>query len=496
MKNPKQKLKNVLLLFASLVLVSCSEDLYDHEIQKNDSGYKIMDKSFEELRKDKKFMKAYAEINSSGNSTSKTVMEQNYNFTISDIPAKVIEKNGKASYTFHIVRDTVNHDYFENLIVGSDSINQTTAYIAKYKKDLTKPSLINNVPFTKINVNSIVYNNNPTGKVTECITKVYSLCNGIPYDCGGSYCGFASFTLCSGSSGSSNNGSGISWGGGGISTTPIGGGSSSNMENFYSNLKFQQQQWLDEQTSETQQSILNYLNTNGFTTANKNKIKQLINYLMLNPNVSYEQYVNWFMTQSEGKDFSYDQTYWENPSLNFPSQNLPTYNSFYNAYPKNPNGSWMEGANTVYAYVGGEVQQTRIDYPNDTNNTCALKVSIALNGSGIVIPNIPGQTLQGGGAFAGKFFFLNARALNKWMRKTFGTITNPNYMNIPASQITPNGANLPLLLSNIKGIYSLVCPLGSPWASGHADIINNSMCAAGCHFPDAPIEYIDVWKLN
>ena len=277
MKNPKQKLKNILLLFASLILVSCSDDLYDHEIQKNDSGYKITDKSFEELRKDKKFMKAFGEINSSGNSTSKTVMEQNYNFTISDIPAKVIEKNGKTSYTFHIVRDTVNNDYFENLIVGSDSLNQTTAYIAKYKKDFTKPSLINNVPFTKITVNSIVYNNNPTGKVTECIEKVYSLCNGIPYDCGGSYCGFASFTLCSGSSGSSDSGSGVSWGGGGTSTTPVGGGSSTNMENFYSGLQFQQQHWLDEQTSETQQSIFNYLNTNGFTTANKNFIKTIIN---------------------------------------------------------------------------------------------------------------------------------------------------------------------------------------------------------------------------
>lgn len=291
MKNLKNKLKNILFLFASLVLVSCSEDLYDHEIQKNDSGYKITDKSFEELRKDKKFMKAYGEINSTGNSTSKTVMEQNYNFTISDIPAKVIEKNGKTSYTFHIVRDTVNNDYFENLIVGSDSLNQTTAYIAKYKKDFTKPSLINNVPFTKINVNSIIYDNS-TARVTECVEKVYSLCNGIPYDCGGGICGFASFTLCSGSSGSSDSGSGVSWGGGGTSTTPVGGGSSTNMENFYSGLQFQQQHWLDEQTSETQQSIFNYLNTNGFTTANKNKIKQLINYLMLNPNVSWNDLMN------------------------------------------------------------------------------------------------------------------------------------------------------------------------------------------------------------
>lgn len=69
-------------------------------------------------------------------------------------------------------------------------------------------------------------------------------------------------------------------------------------------------------------------------------------------------------------------------------------------------------------------------------------------------------------------------------------------MNINANQIAPNEANLPTLLANVQGIYSLVCPVGSTWASGHADIINNTLCAAGCHFNDAPIEYIDVWKLN
>lgn len=37
------------------------------------------------------------------------------------------------------------------------------------------------------------------------------------------------------------------------------------------------------------------------------------------------------------------------------------------------------------------------------------------------------------------------------------------------------------------------------WASGHADLINDGICVFGCHFydrPPAPIEYIDVWKLD
>lgn len=37
------------------------------------------------------------------------------------------------------------------------------------------------------------------------------------------------------------------------------------------------------------------------------------------------------------------------------------------------------------------------------------------------------------------------------------------------------------------------------WASGHADLINNSQCVFGCHFSDVPtgmLDYIDVWVLE
>lgn len=261
-------------------------------------------------------------------------------------------------------------------------------------------------------------------------------------------------------------------------------------------LLLQNSQWFSSQTNQTRQDIFNYLLQNHLNEQSREFILWSINYLSNNSSVAWHQFKNWFMGQNEGRDFEYDEQYWENPNLTFPQQNLPTYNAFFNAYPKNQDGSWMVGADNVYSYVGGQVQQARINYPNDTNNTCALKVSIALNGSGISIPYIPGQTLQGSGQFANQYFFLNARALNIWMRKTFGTTSNPNYMTIPASQITANGENLPSLLANVKGIYSLVCPLGSTWASGHADIIENTLCAANCHFYDAPIEYIDVWKLN
>ena len=271
-----KKFTKALFLFATLLMISCSDDLYEHGDKKNESGYKISDKSLKELSSEKKFLKAFTELNASKSSNSKTVMEQNYNFTISDIPAKVIEKNGNTSYSFYIERDTTNYAYFENLIVGSDSLNQTKAYIAKYKKDFTKPSLINNVPFKSVSITPIIYNDNQSSKVIDCVTKVYSLCNGDPYDCGGAICGFSSFTYCSGGGGPSV-GTGVSWGGGGTATTPVSGGAGSNMEKFITSLGFNQQEWFGSQSSQTQQSVFNYLNTNGFTSINKNKINNLIN---------------------------------------------------------------------------------------------------------------------------------------------------------------------------------------------------------------------------
>lgn len=100
--------------------------------------------------------------------------------------------------------------------------------------------------------------------------------------------------------------------------------------------------------------------------------------------------------------------------------------------------------------------------------------------------------------FQTKNYFLNAKALNAWMRKTFGVYpTNPKHKNFTKSQGGVNGQNFPNLFKNKKGIYSLVSPTNSQWASGHADILYlNGTCKAGCHFFDGDILYIDFWELN
>ena len=48
-------------------------------------------------------------------------------------------------------------------------------------------------------------------------------------------------------------------------------------------------------------------------------------------------------------------------------------------------------------------------------NACALRVSRALNYSGVTIPNIANHTFQGSD---GKYYFLSSAKLYNWMIKT------------------------------------------------------------------------------
>lgn len=226
-----------------------------------------------------------------------------------------------------------------------------------------------------------------------------------------------------------------------------------------------------------------------------------INYLSQNFTVTWEVFQNQFMTPREGPDGNYDAAFWENPNLSFPPQTLPSWSDFESAYPD----SGEMGADLVNS-IGGPVKDAYDNYP--TLGYCAVKVSYALNYSGVIIPNIVTSngnlgTVLGGD---GKYYFLNAKALNKWMRETFGTnpeTTNTHYNekhhHIDGIEVGTNGENIPILISGLKGIYSMVSTTPS-WASGHADLLNDDgTCVFGCHFydnPPAPIDYIDIWVLE
>ncbi|MFY7665850.1 T6SS effector amidase Tae4 family protein, partial [Flavobacterium sp.] len=240
-------------------------------------------------------------------------------------------------------------------------------------------------------------------------------------------------------------------------------------------------------------------------------VKWTIDYLIEHPEVTWEQFKNWFFTENEGDDLFYDENYWNNPNLNFPQQNLPTWNDFLDGIPVNIDNTYILGPNNIFPLIGGDVLQLYLTTPSDMQNTCAARISIALIRSGIEIPYIPGQTVKGGGAeFGDKYFFLNAKALNEWMRKTFGTHDGANGTPINgnhSSYFPTNAANDNSLrldfITNKRGIFSSVSTPAHDLhnASGHADLLisNGTIvpgeCITGCNL-DIPLSRIDIWILN
>jgi hypothetical protein len=277
-------------------------------------------------------------------------------------------------------------------------------------------------------------------------------------------------------------------------------------QNFIDGLGLTLQNWINNPYNITERDLIkDFLEDNNNSPESENLVEQAIVFLINNPQYNFSHYENWFGMESEGKDYEYDADYWEDPSLTFAPQNLPTWDDFYAAFPRKSDGSgWLYGANNVYSLVGGDVLQIRLDDLNKirTNNTCALKVSIALNGSGIIIPEIITSTTNGVINYGtvkgadGKNYFLNAKSLNKWMKLTFGTTPiNTKHFNYTAVQGGVDGKNFPSLIGDKKGIYSLNS--SSPtWATGHADIFLENKCSAGCHYNAPGLESIDLWVLD
>lgn len=226
-----------------------------------------------------------------------------------------------------------------------------------------------------------------------------------------------------------------------------------------------------------------------------------INYLMQHPNVKIETFQNQFMRISEGEDGEYDSNYWDNPNLSFPPQDLPTWITFKSNYPRHDNPLYNEPVE-LYTAIGGQVLTAYNSDPPKYQNTCALRISKALNYSGIIIP---AGTNRYQGA-DGRYYFLSAAALLKWMKITFGTPTGSNHLTGP--QGGTNGENFTNLLSNKKGIYIMTpnypggcdTPISTGigfCASGHADIIENADCDGGCFFnARGGVNEIFIWELQ
>ena len=238
MKKAIPKFLKLFALFAVFLLFGCSKDFYDEELSKSSKNYKINNVSVRELFEENKFSKAYYKISkidpfSDQISKSKTTFENEYGFTIVDIPAIVIEYDGKTTYTLKIVKDSSQTNELDNLLIVSDALNGSKSYLINYKL----------LPTTNEQATKVIDSNEPIIKYeiafdpnasfsskfsSDCIELIIIYCSDSNYYCGGTDTAHGCYqttTISCGGGGSEIGSSSDSSGGNagsGMLTSPVG----------------------------------------------------------------------------------------------------------------------------------------------------------------------------------------------------------------------------------------------------------------------------------
>lgn len=140
---------------------------------------KFEEKTFSELNKEAQFKRAYKKIFnielSNPNFSGRTIMEDQYGFTIDSSVVKEFSSGFYNTYTFFISRDSINDDYLENLVIKVDSSNTVSAVIIKYL--LNSPYILHEehhsfyLDTEKIEITSINFNDDQSKQtaVGNCI---------------------------------------------------------------------------------------------------------------------------------------------------------------------------------------------------------------------------------------------------------------------------------------------------------------------------------------
>lgn len=293
--------------------------------------------------------------------------------------------------------------------------------------------------------------------------------------------GHALRKVCSGGGGGGTGGGGGNGGGsggfgdsddGGVVTVPI-TSNEAKFDNFFSQLSPVLKDFLND-NSLLRMQIEFFLIENDFSQGSISFGKAAIEALMGDGETI------------EGADQNFDNNFWSNNPL-FPQKQLPSFEDFSAAYPKLNQGKMP--ANQVFNLIGGNVLS--LANINGYTNACAARVSRALNYSGVSIPSIPGITFEGAD---NKYYFLGARNLFEWMKKTFGV---PD-LSLNQSEVGTAGFDFFSAANGNSGIYIMIPNYPAQFgASGHADIFNGSKFNAGGYLnPAGGLHSVNLWVLN
>jgi hypothetical protein len=228
-----------------------------------------------------------------------------------------------------------------------------------------------------------------------------------------------------------------------------------------------------------------------------------LNFLIQNPDTTWEQFENWFITKSEGNDGEpIDNLDDILNTMQYQTRAMPTYNQFVAAFPKldypgYPGYYKQIPASQVYPMVGGNLENLYNTTGKDTGpyrNACTVRWSMGMNGSGILIPN---NSLSRRGADKNgqaRYYYLQAKTAGDFMQKTFG---NPNYKLEGTDVNNPN--KVAVFLKGKTGIYVIVNndPTTAGY-TGHVDLIQNGHIPGGANAYNVPggIKSIRIWEFK
>lgn len=182
--------------------------------------------------------------------------------------------------------------------------------------------------------------------------------------------------------------------------------------------------------------------------------------------------------------------WWEDyytDTITYVPQPKPSFQNMNANYPKV--GMDDMPVKQLCQLIGGQILSRHTS--GNIANGCAIRISRALNYSGVNIPNIPGQTYVGGD---GKYYFTYAAHLYKFCLKTFGS---PDIHKTVADG-APNGTNFlnSLIGMQNRGIYIMKPKNITEFqASGHATLWGGLDCIGG-HNYFAAAGHVYIWKLK
>jgi len=237
MKQKFRQIFKISLFTTFFAVIGCSEDESRGQNAHENEHPKVKEISFEELLKQPGFSESYGKVakmmlKDVSSLQARTAMEEEYDFTISTAPAKVIETDSATSYTLKISREIENPSYFENLVVQVSAENKVDAAIFKYTL-ISEPELTEDGSFTldaSVQATPIVYDGSIADRTGMCFSYSILVCNndghgGIgPEHPAGVNCTSVYWTYktecVDGAGGSSGSGTGGGGGGGNNYTPP------------------------------------------------------------------------------------------------------------------------------------------------------------------------------------------------------------------------------------------------------------------------------------